>query len=64
MNERAASRAVSKSATPKNCAASCGVFTSRKSGINANTNYTEESRMTWNKTEWKENRAPIKQARI
>jgi hypothetical protein len=26
MNDRAASRAVSKIATPKNCAASCGVF--------------------------------------
>jgi hypothetical protein len=33
MNHRAASRAVSKIATPKNGAASCGVFTSRESGI-------------------------------
>ena len=33
MNHRAASRAVSKIATPNNGAASCGVFTSRESGI-------------------------------
>ncbi len=34
MNDRAASHAVSKSATPKNCAASCGVFIIPRSGIN------------------------------
>jgi beta-ketoacyl-acyl-carrier-protein synthase II len=40
MNHRAASRAVSKIATPENDAASCGVFTSRESGI------TKENCMT------------------
>jgi hypothetical protein len=34
MNYRAASRAISGIATPKNYAASCGVFTSRESGMN------------------------------
>jgi hypothetical protein len=35
MNHRAASRAVSKIATPKNNTASSGAFTSRESGINS-----------------------------
>ena len=54
MNDRAASRAVSKSATPKNCAVSCGVFIiprerDKKSYLlrsgKAYTDYTKKSRL-------------------